>query len=56
MELKMKFQYTNFVYPYIVEEKDYKKYLLKLLKMINASQDFLKKKKIKNYINIFYPI
>ena len=30
MELKMKFQYTNFVHPYIVEEKDYKKYLLKL--------------------------
>lgn len=21
MELKMKYQYTNFVYPYIVEEK-----------------------------------
>ena len=32
MELKMKYQYTNFVYPYIVEEKNYKKYIQKLLK------------------------
>ena len=32
MELKTKYQYTYFTYPYIIEEDKYEKYLLKLLK------------------------
>ena len=31
MELKTKYQYTYFIYPYEIEEKQYEKYLLKLL-------------------------
>ena len=32
MELKTKYQYTYFIYPYLIEEKNYQKYLYKLLK------------------------
>ena len=32
MELKTKYQYTYFIYPYIIEEKNYQDYLYKLLK------------------------
>ena len=32
MEFKIKYQYTYFVYPYLIEEKKYKDYLYKLLK------------------------
>ena len=32
MELMTKYQYTYFIYPYVIEEKNYKKYLLSLLK------------------------
>lgn len=32
MELKTRYQYTYFIYPYVIEEKNYSKYLLKLLK------------------------
>lgn len=32
MELKTKYQYTYFIYPYVVKESKYAKYLLKLLK------------------------
>ena len=31
MELKTRYQYTYFIYPYIVKEKKYSKYLLKML-------------------------
>ena len=32
MELKTKYQYTYFIYPYLIEEKNYQDYLCKLLK------------------------
>lgn len=32
MELKTKYQYTYFIYPYLIEENNYKNYLYKLLK------------------------
>ena len=32
MELKTKYQYTYFIHPYIVDNKKYNKYILKLLK------------------------
>lgn len=36
MELKTKYQYTYFIYPYLIEEKNYQKYLYKLLKNKNC--------------------
>ena len=32
MELKMNYQYTYFIHPFIVKESKYQKYLLKLIK------------------------
>ena len=32
MELKTKYQYTYFIYPYMVEENNYANYLYSLLK------------------------
>ena len=32
MELKTKYQYTYFIYPYVIKENKFTKYLLKLLK------------------------
>ena len=39
MELKTKYEYTYFIYPYVIKESKYLKYLMKLLK------------KLKNLIN-----
>ena len=36
MELKTKYQYTYFIYPYVIDEKKYDKYLLKLLNNKNC--------------------
>ena len=53
MELKTKYQYTNFVYPYIVEEKKYKKYLQKLLKNNKCKIRFFEKEKDKELYKYF---
>ena len=55
MELKMKYQYTNFVYPYIVEEKNYKKYIQKLLKNNKCKTRFFEKEKDKELYKYFLP-
>ena len=34
MELKTKYQYTYFIYPYVVNEKNYVRYLQRLLNKI----------------------
>lgn len=52
MELKTKYQYTYFIYPYLIEEKNYKRYLYKLLKNKNCKLkmfDGLKDAKIDSY-------
>lgn len=36
MELKTKYQYTYFIYPYVIKENKFTKYLLKLLKDKNC--------------------
>ena len=36
MELKTKYQYTYFIYPFAIKESKYTKYLLKLLKDDNC--------------------
>lgn len=55
MELKMKYQYTNFIYPYIVEERKYNKYLLKLLKNKSCKIKFFEKEKDINLYRYFLP-
>ena len=32
LELMTKYQYTYFIYPYAIDEKEYKKYLQRLLR------------------------
>ena len=45
MELKTKYQYTYFIYPYVIKENRYLKYLLRLLKDKNCKLRTLKKNK-----------
>ena len=45
MELKTKYQYTYFIYPYVVKENRYTKYLLKLLKDENCKLRIFRKDK-----------
>ena len=45
MELKTKYQYTYFIYPYVIKENRYTKYLLKLLKDENCKLRIFKKDK-----------
>ena len=50
MELKTKYQYTYFIYPFVVKENKYQKYLLKLLKDERFNlKKFEKQKDIKMY-------
>lgn len=45
MELRNKYQYTYFIYPYIVEESKYKKYILRLLKNKECEYKIFQKEK-----------
>ena len=45
MELKTKYQYTYFIYPYVIKENKYTKYLLKLLKDKNCELRIFRKEK-----------
>lgn len=45
MELKTKYQYTYFIYPYVIKENRYTKYLTKLLKDKNCKLRVFKKDK-----------
>lgn len=45
MELKTKYQYTYFIYPYVIKENKYTKYLLKLLKDKNCELRVFRKEK-----------
>lgn len=45
MELKTKYQYTYFIYPYVIKENRYLKYLLRLLKDKNCKLRTFKKDK-----------
>ena len=50
MELKTKYQYTYFIYPFVVKENKYQKYLLKILKDERFNlKKFEKQKDIKMY-------
>ena len=45
MELKTKYQYTYFIYPYIINENKYDKYISKLLNNKNLKVRFFEKEK-----------
>ncbi len=45
MELKTKYQYTYFIYPYVIKESKYIKYLLRLLKDKNCKLRIFRKDK-----------
>ena len=53
MELKTKYQYTYFIYPYVVKESKYTKYLLRLLKDKNCKLRMFKKDKDLDLYNYF---
>jgi len=55
MERKIKYQYSYFIYPYIIDEKIYSKYLLKLLKDKNCKLKIWEKEKDLNMYTYFLP-
>lgn len=55
MELKTKYQYTYFIYPYIIKENKYDKYILKLLKDKNARIRFFEHQKDLDIYTYFLP-
>ena len=55
MELKTKYQYTYFIYPYIIDKSKYNKYILKLLKDKRCEFKIFEKEKDMNIYNYFLP-
>lgn len=55
MGLKTKYQYTYFIYPYIIRENKYDKYLLKLLNHKNCNVRFFEKEKDMDLYTYFLP-
>jgi len=55
MEQKTKYQYTYFVYPYVVKEQKYVKYMLKLLKNKKCHPQFWEKEKDFDIYQFFIP-
>ena len=55
MERKIKYQYSYFIYPYIIDENKYDKYLLKLLKDKHCKLKIWGKEKDLNIYTYFMP-
>ncbi len=55
MELNTKFQYTNFIYPYIIDSSKYDKYILRLLENDNCRFKMFEKEKDLDLYNFFLP-
>ena len=55
MELMTKYQYTYFIYPYIIEENKYKKYLQNLLRNKNCKIRFFNEQKDIHLYTYFLP-
>ena len=53
MELSFKYQYTYFLYPYIIESEKYEKYLLRLLKDKKVTLRIFEKEKDLDIYNYF---
>lgn len=55
MDFKMKYQYTYFIYPYLIEEKDYQSYLYGLLKNPKCKLKIFDRKKDVSIDTYFLP-
>ena len=55
MELKVKYQYTYFIYPYLIEEKKYSNYLYQLLKNPKCKLKWFDRKKEVGIDTYFLP-
>jgi len=55
MEHKIKYQYSYFIYPFVIEEQKYDRYLLKLVKNKNCRLRFFQKEKELNIYTHFLP-
>ena len=55
MELKTKYQYTYFIYPYLIEKESYEKYIYKLLKDKNCKLKLFDRKKDIEIDSYFLP-
>ena len=55
MELKTKYQYSNFLYPFMVKENRYVKYMLKLLKNPYCKLKIFQKEKDIGIYTYFVP-
>ena len=53
MELKTKYEYTYFIYPYVIKESKYLKYLMKLLKDKNCELRIFRKDKDMDIYSFF---
>ncbi len=54
-ELKMKYHYSYFIYPYVIKEKNYKKYVSKLLKNSKCTPKYFEQRKNLSVYNYFLP-
>ena len=55
MELKTKYQYTYFIYPYIINENKYDKYILKLINNKNIKVKFFERERDFDIYTYFLP-
>ena len=55
MKLKINYQYTYFIQPYVIKENRYNKYLLKLLKDPNCNLHIFQKEKELELYKYFLP-
>lgn len=55
MELKMKYHYSYFIYPYIVKEEKYNKYIQRLLRNNKCTLKLFEKRKDLSMYNYFLP-
>lgn len=55
MELKLKYQYTYFIKPFLINEKKYEKYLLSLLNNKNCKLKIFEKERDLNLYSYFLP-
>ncbi len=55
MELKMKYHYSYFIYPYVIKEKNYSKYIQRLLKNSKYTPKFFARERELSIYNYFLP-
>lgn len=55
MELKMKYHYSYFIYPYVIKESSYNKYVQGLLRNEKCTPRFFEREKDLSVYNYFLP-